>query len=73
MATASSWLLARLFEHRDQAPRAMPVACVHDEILVEAPLADAQAAQAWLTSHMVAAMREIVADRVPVVVEAVSW
>ena len=30
--------LARLFEHRDQAPRAMPVACVHDEILVEAPL-----------------------------------
>jgi len=63
--------LARLFEHRDQAPRAMPVACVHDEILVEAPLADARAAQAWLTSHMVEAMREIVADRVPIMVEAV--
>ena len=63
--------LARLFEHRDQAPRAMPVACVHDEILVEAPLADAQAAQAWLTNHMVEAMREIVADRVPIAVEAV--
>ena len=63
--------LARLFEHRDQAPRAMPVACVHDEILVEAPLADARATQAWLTSHMVEAMREIVADRVPILVEAV--
>ena len=63
--------LARLFEHRAQAPWAMPVACVHDEILVEAPLADAQAAQAWLTSHMVEAMREIVADRVPIAVEAV--
>ena len=63
--------LARLFEHRDQAPRALPVACVHDEILVEAPLADAQAAQAWLTSHMVEAMREIVADQVPIAVEAV--
>ena len=63
--------LARLFEHRDQAPRAIPVACVHDEILVEAPLADAQAAQAWLTSHMVEAMREIVANRVPIMVEAV--
>ena len=63
--------LARLFEHRDQAPRAMPVACVHDEILVEAPLADAQAAHAWLTNHMVEAMREIVADRVPIAVEAV--
>ena len=63
--------LARLFEHRDQAPWAMPVACVHDEILVEAPLAEAQAVRAWLTGHMVAAMREIVADRVPIVVEAV--
>ena len=58
--------LARLFEHRAQAPWAIPVACVHDEILVEAPLADAQATQAWLTSHMVEAMREIVADRVPI-------
>lgn len=63
--------LARLFEHRDQAPQATPVACVHDEILVEAPLAEAQAVRAWLTGHMVAAMREIVADRVPIVVEAV--
>ena len=35
------------------------------------PLADVQAAQAWLTSHMVEAMREIVADRVPIAVEAV--
>ena len=49
----------------------MPVACVHDEILVEVPLADAQATQAWLTNHMVEAMREIVADRVPILVEAV--
>ena len=63
--------LARLFEHRDQVPRATLVACVHDEILVEAPLADAQAAQAWLTSHMVEAMREIVAGQVPIAVEAV--
>ncbi len=63
--------LARLFEQRDHMPRATPVACVHDEILVEVPRAEAQAAQAWLTRHMVEAMREVVAERVPIAVETV--
>ena len=63
--------LARLFEHRDRMLSATPVACVHDEILVEVPLSAAKAAQEWLTAHMVEAMREIVADQVPIAVEAV--
>ena len=63
--------LARLFEHRDQVSSATPVACVHDEILVEVPLSEAEAGQEWLTAHMVEAMREIVADQVPIEVEAV--
>ena len=61
--------LARLFEHRHEAPGAFPVACVHDEIVVEAPLTDANQAAAWLQHHMTRAMQEIVADAVPIDVE----
>lgn len=61
--------LARLFEHRHQAPQAFPVACVHDEIVVEAPLAGADQAAEWLQHHMTAAMQEVVGDTVPIEVE----
>ena len=61
--------LARLFEHRHEAPGAFPVACVHDEIVVEAPLANADQVAAWLKRHMTAAMQEIVGDSVPIEVE----
>ena len=61
--------LARLFEHRHEAPGVFPVACVHDEIVIEAPLMDAEHAAAWLQHHMTRAMQEIVADAVPIDVE----
>lgn len=61
--------LARLFEHRAQLPSATPVACVHDEILVEANRDDAEEARAWVREHMIAAMQEVVNDRVPIEVD----
>ena len=61
--------LARLFERRDRLPSATPVACVHDEILVEVPLAEAEQARTWLTEQMIEAMRDIVGDKVPIEVE----
>lgn len=61
--------LGRLFEHRHEVPGAFPVACVHDEIVAEAPLAEAGHAAQWLAHHMTAAMREIIGDRVPIEVE----
>jgi len=63
--------LARLFERRDRLPSATPVACVHDEILVEVPLAEGEQARAWLTEQMIEAMRDIVGDKVPIEVEAI--
>ena len=61
--------LARLFEQRNRLPSATPVACVHDEILVEVPLAEAEQARVWLTEQMIEAMRDIVGDKVPIEVE----
>lgn len=61
--------LARLFEHRRQAPRTRLVACVHDEILAECPAAEAEHTARWLEQHMAAAMTEILGDAVPVAVE----
>lgn len=61
--------LGRLFDHRHEAPGAFPVACVHDEIVAEAPLSEAGRAAEWLARHMTAAMQEVVGDRVPIEVE----
>jgi DNA polymerase-1 len=61
--------LARLFAHRDEAPDARLVAVVHDEIVAECPIKGAEQTAAWLQEHMAAAMREILQDAVPVVVE----
>ena len=61
--------LGRLFDHRHEAPDAFPVACVHDEIVAEAPLSEADRAAEWLAHHMTAAMQEVVGDRVPIEVE----
>ena len=42
---------------------------MHDEIVAEAPLSEADRAAEWLARHMTAAMQEVVGDRVPIEVE----
>jgi len=61
--------LARLVADRAAYPTALIVGTVHDEVLVEADRGEAAAVAAWLTSHMEAAGRELLAD-VPVTAEA---
>jgi DNA polymerase I-like protein with 3'-5' exonuclease and polymerase domains len=68
-ADGLKWALARLFAHRDEAPDARLVAVVHDELVVECPIAAAEQTSAWLQQHMGAAMTDILHDAVPVVVE----
>jgi DNA polymerase-1 len=54
--------------HRNQAPSAAPVLCVHDEIVVECPAADAGDVAVWLKDQMLAAATVIMPD-VPAEVE----
>lgn len=61
--------LARLYEHRSEAPDAHLIATVHDEILAECPVEQAEATAIWLRRHMVAAMTEVVAVQVPIVAD----
>jgi len=61
--------LGLLWETRHQAPSAAPVLVVHDEIVVECDLADAEQAREWVSSAMRAGM-ETVLRRVPAEVEA---
>ena len=63
--------LARLFEHRTEAPDACVIACVHDEIVAECPQESAEQTAAWLKHHMTTAMTEIIGEMVPVEVETV--
>lgn len=58
-----------LWERRHECPRAVPTLFVHDEIVVECPEANADAAKAWLTSCMVDGMQALIPG-VPAVVEA---
>jgi DNA polymerase-1 len=60
--------LALLWERRGQMPGTFPVAIVHDELLVEADVSQADAAAEWLRAAMVEAMAALI-DPVPVVVE----
>jgi DNA polymerase-1 len=62
--------LARLWEMRDRCPSAVPVLCVHDEIVVECDEQDAEEARAWLVTAMQQGMQSFL-RRVPVEVEAV--
>ncbi|MHB8576420.1 MAG: DNA polymerase [Dehalococcoidia bacterium] len=67
--------LARLWEDRVTQPSAVPVLCVHDEIVVECDAAAASAVAPWLTGHMEAAGAELLPD-VPVVADvtiAADW
>jgi DNA polymerase-1 len=60
--------LALLWERRDQMPGAFPIMAVHDEIVVEADAAGADAAAAWLRQAMLDAMAPLI-EPVPVEVE----
>jgi DNA polymerase-1 len=57
--------LALLWERRDQCPGAFPVLAVHDELVIEAGLDQAEAAAAWLRRAMLDAMAPLL-DPVPV-------
>lgn len=67
--------LGRLWEDRGAVTSVVPVAAVHDEILVEVDEGEASRAATWLVEHMEAAGRDLLTD-VPVVVEvsiAADW
>jgi DNA polymerase I len=51
--------LAFLWERRAECPGAVPVACVHDEIVVECDEAEAEKVERWLQTAMVGGMDEI--------------
>src|SRR5919107_1607063 len=67
--------LALLWERRAECPGAVPVACVHDEIVVECDEAGAEKVEAWLEKAMIDGMEEVLngpevgGPRVPVEVE----
>ncbi len=45
------------------------MACVHDEIMAEAPLTEAGQGAEWLARHLTAARQESIGDRAPIEVE----
>jgi DNA polymerase I len=61
--------LGLLWERRAECPSAVPVLCVHDEIVVECAAAEADAARRWIEAAMSDGMQRWL-PRVPVVVEA---
>jgi DNA polymerase I-like protein with 3'-5' exonuclease and polymerase domains len=67
--------LALLWERREECPGAVPVACVHDEIVVECDEDKAEKVKAWLEKAMIDGMDDILngpdvgGPRVPVKVE----
>jgi DNA polymerase-1 len=67
--------LALLWERRGDCPGAVPVLVVHDEIVVECEVGQAEAAGAWLKQAMLDAMAPLI-DPVPVEVDvkaAPTW
>jgi DNA polymerase-1 len=67
-ADGAKLAMALLWERRDQCPGAFPVLFCHDEIVVEADAAQADAAAAWLKQAMLEGMAPLV-EPVPVEVE----
>jgi DNA polymerase I len=67
--------LALLWERREERPGAWPVACVHDEIVVECEEDEAEKVVAWLEMAMIESMEEVLngpevgGPRVPIEVE----
>ncbi len=52
--------LALLYERRHECPGAVPVAVVHDEIVVECDEGDAEKVKAWLEKAMLDGMDEVI-------------
>jgi DNA polymerase-1 len=72
---AAKTALALLWERRAECPGAVPIAFVHDEIVVEVDEALASRAEAWVKAAMVDALAPLI-DPVPVDVEvrvAPTW
>jgi DNA polymerase-1 len=67
-ADAAKTALALLWERRRECPSARPIAFIHDEIVLEADAADADAAKAWVEKAMLDALAPLIAP-VPVEVE----
>jgi DNA polymerase-1 len=67
--------LALLWERRGDCPDAVPISCVHDEIVVECDEDEAKKVEAWLEKAMIDGMEEVLngpgvgGPRVPVEVE----
>jgi DNA polymerase-1 len=61
--------LVRLWRDRHTMPEARVIGVVHDEMIVEVPRAQAEAAHAWVQQHMEAAMTRVVRGQVPIVAE----
>jgi DNA polymerase-1 len=61
--------LGLLYQRRAECPSAVPVLCVHDELVIECDADAAEPAQRWLTAAMVDGMQPLLPE-VPVVVEA---
>ncbi len=67
-ADGLKWALALLWERRAECPGAFPVACIHDEIVVEASEGQVDEAAAWLEGAMKDGMTPLLGP-VPVVVD----
>src|SRR5262249_58483920 len=61
--------MGRLFLHRAEVPDARLIIAVHDELVAECPVDQAEATASWLRRHMQAAMEDVVNHAVPIVVE----
>jgi DNA polymerase-1 len=61
--------LALLWETRSACPSAVPVLCVHDEIVIECDESSAEQTKEWLVRCMEEGMATVVTE-VPVVAEA---
>jgi putative DNA primase/helicase len=60
--------LVRLWRDRDAVPGVRVVGTVHDEIILEAPLEQVDAASRWVEQHMREAMERVVENQVRIVV-----
>ena len=74
-ADALKIALGSLWKRRSECPGCRLALAVHDEVVLEVPVEQAEAAKAWLTGAMSDAMRSLI-DPIPVAVDAVisaSW
>ncbi len=61
--------LARLWRDRATCPDARVIALVHDEMVMEVPVAQAEQAATWVKWHMEEAMTWVVQGKVPIIAD----